>query len=404
VVILGFGALAFFAGWMALGARLLRRSALGAAAPGQAVPSISVIVPARNESPRVSGIVRSTRAQDHPDFELIVVDDRSVDGTFETACAAAEDDPRVRVLRVEARPDGWQGKLHALAAGAELARGQWLLFADADQSFTTPDLLRRLAADLERRNLAAVSLIARNTYRHWWDRLWIQPIVNNPMVWGTILGVQRLTPRSTWLIGSLALRRTTYESLGGARAAARCAAGAYDDWGWAASLRMRGQRTGMIYVPEFADATNFERFGDVVEGTSRWLAGIFSYRKGGWFTAGALFLAIAGLLAVVCGVALEMALGRPPSPGLAALAAIPFAIGLGVCRFNRDPWWVALGYPFVAALVLFGLGAAARVRIRNSVSWRGETMQVVSEDAPSHAPAPSSHEGAPPLAAKRASV
>ena len=358
--------------------RIVRASVLPPAPPRAGCTSISVVVPARDEAARIGALVASVLAQDHPALELIVVDDRSIDATGDAARGAACGDPRVAVLRVEARPDGWQGKLHALAAGVAAARGETLLFLDADQRLAAPDLLRRLVAVVERRDTEAIALIAENVDRRWWDRWWIRPMVNNPLVWGVVLTVQRLHPNSPWLIGSFAMRRETYDALGGAEAAAGCGAGAYDDWGWARSLAERGWRSRMVYAPELEDATNFETLGDVVAGLARWLAGLFSYRKGGWWAAAAIACAILTLEVAAVSVAADLVRGRLPHPGVAALAAIAPTIGVGCCLWNRERLVRALGYFGVGLLVVTAIFAAAWVRWRNQVRWRGDIMRVAS--------------------------
>ena len=95
-------------------------------------PSLSVIVPARNEARSIARCVRSLLAQTLPDYELIVVDDRSEDATPAILAELARAHPRLRVVRGEALPAGWVGKPWALVQGARAARGEWLLFTDAD--------------------------------------------------------------------------------------------------------------------------------------------------------------------------------------------------------------------------------------------------------------------------------
>jgi chlorobactene glucosyltransferase len=76
--------------------------------------------------------VRSLLAQKHPNFEIVVVDDRSGDATGAILERIARDCARLRVVRGEPLPVGWVGKPWALVQGACIARGDWLLFTDAD--------------------------------------------------------------------------------------------------------------------------------------------------------------------------------------------------------------------------------------------------------------------------------
>lgn len=92
------------------------------------LPSLSIIVPARNEAENLRRLLPSLQSQVYPgDIELIVVDDQSSD---ETALVAKQHG--AQVVSGTALPEGWLGKPHACHQGAQVARGEWLLFTDAD--------------------------------------------------------------------------------------------------------------------------------------------------------------------------------------------------------------------------------------------------------------------------------
>lgn len=90
-------------------------------------PTVSVIIPARNEQARLPRLLRSLAAQAFPPWETIVVDDESSDGTATVASSLG-----ARVVRGEPPPSGWQGKTWACWQGARQATGELLLFLDAD--------------------------------------------------------------------------------------------------------------------------------------------------------------------------------------------------------------------------------------------------------------------------------
>jgi glycosyltransferase involved in cell wall biosynthesis len=109
---------------------------------GSEAIEVSVIVPARNEEACLGRCLESLVAQTGIGFEIIVVNDGSTDRTREIAESFVSDPhlpkagrygaPEVRVVDAGALPRGWYGKSNACVAGAELARGTWLLFTDAD--------------------------------------------------------------------------------------------------------------------------------------------------------------------------------------------------------------------------------------------------------------------------------
>src|SRR4029078_5639046 len=112
----------------------------------------SVIVAARDEESRIGDTVRHLLAQLDVELEVIVVDDRSTDRTGEILRELTEQDSRVRTQRVDELPDGWLGKCHACHLGAASAKGDWILFTDAD-CWLKPDVISR-ALQLAQRELA----------------------------------------------------------------------------------------------------------------------------------------------------------------------------------------------------------------------------------------------------------
>jgi Glycosyl transferase family 2 len=111
-------------------------------------PRVSVIIPARNEADWIETALESRLADDYPDLEIIVVDDRSTDETPAIIARIAPSDLRVRSLRVDELPEGWLGKVHALQAGMEVATGEWLQFSDAD-AVVRPRMLAKAVAHCE---------------------------------------------------------------------------------------------------------------------------------------------------------------------------------------------------------------------------------------------------------------
>jgi chlorobactene glucosyltransferase len=120
-------------------------------------PVVSIVLPVRNEQEHLDACLASLLAQDYPRFEVIVVDDGSTDATPALLAAWARRDPRVRVQRIETLPAGWAGKAHALHTGASLARGEWLLFTDADTRHA-PHTLRRMVAHAVAHRLDLLSM------------------------------------------------------------------------------------------------------------------------------------------------------------------------------------------------------------------------------------------------------
>src|SRR6202007_2950748 len=89
-------------------------------------PTVSVIIPARNEEACLGDCLQSLVAQSGVEFEIIVVDDHSADRTREIARSFPRN--KVRVIEAGPLPEGWTGKNNAVTTGVRRARGEWFLF------------------------------------------------------------------------------------------------------------------------------------------------------------------------------------------------------------------------------------------------------------------------------------
>jgi glycosyltransferase involved in cell wall biosynthesis len=105
------------------------------------LPMVSIIVPACNEEEHLEASLLSRLNQDYPRFELIVINDRSTDGTKAIIDRIAAMNGRLLSIDITELPTGWLGKVHALHQGVKIAKGEWYLFSDADINFK-PEMLR----------------------------------------------------------------------------------------------------------------------------------------------------------------------------------------------------------------------------------------------------------------------
>ena len=134
-------------------------------------PSVTVVVPARNEEAEIERCLRSLLRQDYPNLDICAIDDRSSDNTGaimdrlrrETPVNSVspatagnrrqhDSDSRLRVLHIADLPSGWLGKTHAMWEGAQTSKSDWILFTDGDVVFR-PDTLRRALAYAEAERL-----------------------------------------------------------------------------------------------------------------------------------------------------------------------------------------------------------------------------------------------------------
>jgi chlorobactene glucosyltransferase len=95
-------------------------------------PSVGVVIACYNEEAGIEACVRRLLDQTYPNFELIIVNDRSTDRTGEIVRGLAAEDRRVRLVTIDKLPPGWIGKTHALVRAVEHSQHDFLLFLDSD--------------------------------------------------------------------------------------------------------------------------------------------------------------------------------------------------------------------------------------------------------------------------------
>jgi chlorobactene glucosyltransferase len=135
---------------------------------------VSIIVPARNESATITRLLRSILGTTYGPFEVVVVDDRSTDDTASVVESLA--DERVRVIRGEELPDGWYGKPWACYQGYRAAKGNLLLFTDADTQHS-PALLGHAVGALIQQDAGLVTISPLQRCITFWER------VIMPQIW-----------------------------------------------------------------------------------------------------------------------------------------------------------------------------------------------------------------------------
>lgn len=185
-------------------------------APRVGLPRVSVIVPARDEIRNLPRLLESLSALDHADFEVIVVDGGSTDGSRDVAAAWAARDPRFRLVDEPPLPHGWVGKPWACWNGRAAATGAWLLFTDAD-TVHAPDSLRRAQHHARARGVGFLTAFTMQRFGTFWERVIMPPVFT--LIYAAVRGPgeERLAdPEHAIANGQYMLFDTeTYDALGG---------------------------------------------------------------------------------------------------------------------------------------------------------------------------------------------
>lgn len=348
---------------------------------GDSQAQVSVIIPARNEEANVERAVRSVASQTGVPLEVIVVDDQSDDRTGEILEGLRSEIPSLRVLRIDSLPEGWLGKPYALACGAKMASGAWLLFTDADTEHQ-PGSLHELLERAENKRVDLLSLSPGQLTFSWWEKAVIPRIyvwlakrfrfdeVNDPASSAAAANGQYIL-----------IRREVYEKAGGHEAVR---GELLEDVALAKRVKSSGGRLLFLPGARWVQTRMYRTFAEMWQGWTKNLY-LLADRK------------LTALLAEVAAAWLLDLLPLAAVPVVAVAAATgrlrwPFALGLILACFASAVWraWryvralhqlgLALGllrYRIRGATLvsLLMLDSARRYR-RGRIEWKGRTYLV----------------------------
>jgi len=322
-------------------------------------PEVSVIIPARNEEANLGACLESLVSQAGVEFEIIVVNDHSTDRTGEIAVSF----PGVRVIEAGALPQGWTGKNNAVACGAREARGQWLLFTDAD-TVHLPGSLARALSEAKEHEAEMLSYSPEQIAVTFWEMA-ILPVVFAELA-RQFPPAKVSDPASPIAAANgqfILIRRETYDAIGGHAAVA---GDILEDVALAGRVKASGRKIRFRYAADAVRTRMYRNFAQLREGWTKNLALLFP--KPGWLAVKLLLLWIIPWTAV----ALYLA-GVLASPWWMVFVSSPVYLVMRTSRanFTIDMSILAsfFGMPMFAYLLL----RSRRMHRKGTVAWKGRT-------------------------------
>jgi len=327
-------------------------------------PTITVVVPARNEAVDIAATLHSLLAQDYPNLQIIAVDDRSTDQTGAIMDEIAAQHPQnLRALHVPELPAGWVGKTHAMALGARHAPTDYLLFTDADVLFRSDAIRRSLAYAVASGADHLVTMPTTIIKR--WDEAAILGFFQIFSLWGARpwRTADPKSKRDAFGVGAFnLLRRSAYLEVGGFEALRM---EIIEDLGLARRIKRAGLAQRVAFGPNLVSL--------------HWASGVFglvSVMTKNLFSAFRFYIWLALLgclwLLALC-VAPAVGIFFPPTriPAIVTFAAVAWAYRLMSPRTSISAWNVFF-FPFGALVFVFALLRSMLITLKQGgVIWRG---------------------------------
>jgi hopene-associated glycosyltransferase HpnB len=342
--------------------------------PREHWPRVVAVVPARNETETIVRAIASLVNQDYPgEFEIIVVDDQSEDGTAALARQAGEESGasrRVAIHSVAALPAGWTGKLWALNQGISAAAEKaptFFWFTDAD-IVHAPDTLRRLVFRAERDALDLASLMVLLQAKTFPEKLLIPPFLYFFLMLYPPRWIADPKARTAGAAGGcILLRRTALERIGGIAAIRN---EVIDDCALARAVKKTGGKIWMDLTRASVSLHNYGSFAEIRDMIARTAFTQLGYS----FLQ--LVVAVAGLFVTFWLAWILFFTGNDPAWIMAstAVALMTTTFLLTVLFYDLPPYW-AFSLPLAAAFYAYATClSAARHYLGRGAQWKGRSQ------------------------------
>jgi glycosyltransferase involved in cell wall biosynthesis len=325
---------------------------------------VSVIVPARNEEACLGACLESLAAQTGVSFEIIAVNDASTDRTREIA----QSFPLVRVVDADAPPSGWTGKNNAMAAGAREARGEWLLFTDAD-TVHLPGSFARAVAEAKQRGAAMLSYSPEQEVHGFWEKA-VMPVIFAELA-ATYRPALVSDPRSPAAAANgqyILITHEAYDAIGGHAAVSNSL---LEDVALARAVKASGRKIFFRFGGDAVRTRMYRSFAQLREGWTKNLALLFPSPVRLALLRLTEFVLIAGGLAAAVTATLR---GHfKPALAAAVLAVTIYGFLLNRIRQAHFSWEANALSPAGLPLFAYLLLRSRLSHQQGSVRWKGRT-------------------------------
>ena len=329
-------------------------------------PSVSVVVPARNEEVSLRDCLESLVRQAGIAYEVIVVDDGSSDRTREIALSFQE----VQVVDPGPLPPGWSGKNNALVAGARGARGEWLLFTDADTVHRTGSLARAVA-EAKQQNAALLSYSPEQEVHGFWEKA-VMPVIFAELARAFRPSeVSNPASRAAAANGQyILISREAYDAIGGHAA---IASDLLEDVALAQAVKASGRKIFFRYGGDEVRTRMYRSLVQLREGWTKNLVLLFRS------PVGLAVLRMTEFVLITGGVTITIVAGARekwiPAVISGVLTVVPGIAFFRRIRRAHFPWdancLALLGLPLFSYLLLRSI----RTYRRGTVSWKGRRYE-----------------------------
>jgi len=341
------------------------------------IPTVSVLIPARNEERNIRTCLSALLQQDFSNLEIIVIDDQSTDNTAEVVREFQEKSIAIKLIRGEEPPPGWIGKNHALYQGVQEAGGEYLLFLDADTRVTSSRCISQTVLYALEHDTDLLTLVPELECKSFWEKV-VLPILGFFVM--NRLTLEKINDSSSKIISVvgpfLFFKRQTYEKIGGHE---RIKGEIVEDLVLARTIKNKGYRLSYLLGTELFALRLYTNFHGIWEGFSKnFFVGM---DQKVWAAIGCIFLMFTVLvlpwLSVPLGLSYVILYGWSElAIAFVVLGVIPCLITLIMRRLlkkfgNLDDTYAFLQPLGALVLISILINSIFKVSFGKGVTWKG---------------------------------
>ncbi|OKS88530.1 glycosyltransferase [Mucilaginibacter polytrichastri] len=325
-------------------------------------PAVAIIIAVRNEEADLEKALQSVCNLHYANYRIIVLNDRSTDGTAAILAGFTGRYPQLTVTHITTLPDGWLGKNHALYQGYLNSTEEWMLFTDADVAFH-PDSLSKAAAYVTKNRLDHLCILPEVISR--------SEMLNGMLGTFTLLFMLQfrpwaaINPKSKASIGIGAfnlIRREAYEKAGTHQ---RIKLRPDDDLKLGDLIKAAGLRQEVLAGRGYIGLEWYRNVGEFVNGLMKNSFAVADY---------SVLKTIGGIIAILALIALPvplmLILGTPAERIMACLILFFQAIFMA-SPVLPNKWWHAVMIPFAGLLLAYISARSAFITLKQGgIYWR----------------------------------
>ena len=309
---------------------------------------VSVVIACKDEELNIEYCAKDILTQDHENFELILIDDRSADNTREIIKKIASEDNRVRTVFIDKLPDGWCGKNHAMQKGIDIAKSNWLIMSDADCKWYNPKLISKAISYTFDENADMVTLLPTLKMRSFWEKLLLPVCGGILMIWFPPKKVNNPRKKQAFANGQFMLiSKKAYTNIGEHEA---IKGSLIEDIDFARNIKRNSLTLRFAPTRNMFSVRMYSNLADIIRGWVRIFIGAFQ-TFGGLLSALGVLIGRGATPMVTCLLCVIMCLTNQECHSIWFIGSIVSSMALGLQLLMMTRFYHHTGAPAVMGMI-----------------------------------------------------